>query len=85
MNIKPYYELFEEIYERVNADNEGNVAAYIPELAKIDPDKFGVYITPVDKNISYGIGFGDYQESFSIQSIVKVLSLVLAIKSGEKL
>ena len=85
MNIKPYYELFEEIYERVNADNEGNVAAYIPELAKIDPEKFGVYISTVDCDKSSCIGFGDYQESFSIQSIVKVLSLVLAIKSGEKL
>ena len=63
--------------------NHGNVATYIPELAKVDPNKFGVHITTID-NQHYSIG--DSNEKFSIQSIAKVLSLTLAYKvAGEKI
>jgi len=62
---------------------EGEVASYIPELAKVDPNKFGVHITTTD-NQHFSIG--DSNEKFSIQSIAKVLSLTLAYdKIGEKI
>jgi glutaminase len=55
--------------------DQGEVASYIPELAKINPDKYGVHICTVDgKNFS----IGDSQEKFSIQSITKVFSTSLA-------
>jgi len=61
----------------------GKVATYIPELAKVDPNKFGVHITTID-NQHFNIG--DADEKFSIQSISKVLSLTLAYKKiGEKI
>ncbi|UMB59571.1 glutaminase [Lutibacter sp. A80] len=61
----------------------GEVATYIPELAKVDPNKFGVHITTTD-NQHFSIG--DSNEKFSIQSIAKVLSLTLAYnKIGEKI
>lgn len=63
--------------------NEGAVATYIPELAKVDPDQFGVCLTTKtgDKYVC-----GDAQIKFSIQSIAKVLSLSLVLSEiGEKL
>ncbi len=53
----------------------GHVATTIPELANINPDKFGMYITTID-NIDYGVG--DFEEKFSIQSVSKALSVALA-------
>ena len=61
----------------------GKLATYIPELANVNPNKFGVHMTHID-GTHYGIG--DNQEKFSIQSIAKVLSLTLAVKFiGEKI
>lgn len=54
----------------------GAVATYIPELAKIKPDKLGMHLTSV---IGEEFHFGDSEERFSIQSITKVLSLALAL------
>jgi len=78
-----YNKLFEEINtELVEYGNIGEVASYIPELSKVNPNKFGVHITTIDNN---GYGFGDFEEKFSIQSIAKVFSLVAAyrVKGGE--
>lgn len=75
---KDYREIINEVYELIDGiDNIGEVACYIPELSKIDPDKFGVYLLTI-KNEGYGIG--DYSTKFSIQSISKVLSLSYAYK-----
>lgn len=70
--------LIKDIYEDITAlENKGAVADYIPELAKVDPERFGVHYTSIEGN---EIGIGDYQTKFSIQSIAKVLSLSLAYK-----
>jgi glutaminase len=52
--------------------DDGTSASYIPELAKIDETKFGVFIQPITKK---GCGVGDFNEKFSIQSIAKVFLL----------
>ncbi|MDO9418889.1 glutaminase [Pararhizobium sp.] len=60
---------------------EGKVADYIPELARIDPKRFGMAIVTVNGDIYTA---GDAQVPFSIQSISKVFTLTLALgKSGE--
>jgi len=65
-----------EIYQTIKKEkNKGEVAQYIPELAKVDPEKFGVYLSTIQNE---GFGAGDYETRFSIQSISKVLSLSLA-------
>lgn len=79
-----YQTLFSEIaVELKRIDDMGNVASYIPELRSVDPNKFGIHLATVD-NQNYSLG--DANERFSIQSIAKVLSLVLAFKiEDEKL
>ena len=71
-----YNKIFEEIYTELSKiENKGRVAGYIPELSKIDPNRFGVQLTTVkDEKFS----FGDSEVRFSIQSIAKVFSYVLA-------
>ena len=60
---------------------EGKVADYIPELAKVDPNQFGIAITTVDGKTYRA---GDTETHFSIQSISKVFMLTLALgKVGE--
>lgn len=79
-----YQGILNIIQDKVNASTiEGEVASYIPELAKINPDKLGMHLSSV---IGHGFCFGDSEERFSIQSISKVLSLTLALlKEGEKI
>ena len=54
----------------------GNVADYIPALACVDGAKLGIAISTVD---GQHFSAGDARERFSIQSISKVLSLVVAM------
>lgn len=61
----------------------GKVASYIPELAKIDPKKFGIVVVGNDGELAAA---GDSEVPFSIQSISKVFTLTLALgKIGDKL
>lgn len=55
--------------------DKGTVASYIPELAKVDKNKFGIHLID-DQGNEYTSG--DSEEAFSIQSISKVLSLARA-------
>ena len=56
---------------------DGNVAAYIPELAKADPNWFGIGLTTVD-GVSYESG--DTRLPFTIQSISKPLAYGLVLE-----
>ena len=61
----------------------GKVASYIPELAKIDPKRFGIVIVGNDGEVTSA---GDSEVPFSIQSISKVFTLTLALgKIGDRL
>ncbi|TNE53082.1 MAG: glutaminase [Bacteroidetes bacterium] len=71
-----YQRIIEDLYRTILREPDtGSVAAYIPELSAVDPDKFGIYLTTVENE---NFGTGDCHELFSIQSIAKVLSLSLA-------
>ena len=54
----------------------GEVATYIPELAKVDPDQFAICLATTDGHV-YEVG--DSRERFTIQSISKPLSYGLAL------
>ena len=71
-----YGETIERIYQQLLLEkNYGQVAGYIPELATVDSDKFGVCLINRENNC---FSAGDWQEQFSIQSIIKVITLSLA-------
>ncbi|RIJ37065.1 glutaminase [Pontibacter oryzae] len=80
MNFK---EIIEHVYHKVkNVEDTGKLPTYIPQLANVDTENFGVYISTTDQ-VNFGIG--NCYDKFSIQSIAKVLSLSLAYQLlGEK-
>mgnify|MGYP006195661293 FL=1 len=70
-----FQDILDSIYKEVNQiENTGKVADYIPELAKIDAEKFGISLIDCNQNV-YSVG--NASESFSIQSISKVLTTAL--------
>ncbi len=79
-----YNTILKDIFTAVKPfSHEGKVADYIPELAKVDPDKFGICLNTIDGDV-YAVG--DSAERFSIQSISKVFALAMALSvKGETL
>ncbi|MHD0316132.1 glutaminase A [Fusobacterium sp. THCT1E2] len=60
----------------------GTVASYIPELDKAKKDALGLYIIDVEGNEYFS---GDWDTKFTIQSISKIVTLMLAIlDNGEE-
>ena len=55
--------------------DKGKIATYIPELALVPSNKFGICLLDAEQGI-YGVG--DWEEAFSIQSISKVFTLAMA-------
>jgi glutaminase len=73
-----FEDLIQDVYQRIKEqDDKGEMASYIPELSKVNPKNFGVYISTINQG-SYGTG--NCYDKFSIQSIAKVLSLILAYR-----
>jgi glutaminase len=75
-NTMNYQTILDTLYNEVKSEaNIGEIAAYIPELAKVDADKFGIcLLTNADEQFKVG----DADEKFSIQSVSKIFSLSLA-------
>ncbi|AXS42736.1 glutaminase [Breoghania sp. L-A4] len=69
--------------EMAGRSERGTVAHYIPELACVDPARFGIAVMLADGT---QIAAGDCDEPFSIQSVSKVFTLTLALgKVGDGL
>ncbi|NBC07996.1 MAG: glutaminase [Bacteroidetes bacterium] len=79
-----YPEILTAIAKEVRAEQgKGQVADYIPALARVPGDKFGIALATLD---GQQFQLGDADEQFSIQSISKVFALALAYpKEGEQL
>lgn len=76
--MQDYQIILEEIHESLKkVENNGEVASYIPELAHIPKNKFGIHLQLITGE-NYAVG--DASEKFSIQSISKVLSLAKAFQ-----
>ena len=56
--------------------HEGRTATYIPELSKADPSLLGISIVSADGRAVTG---GDFNSLFTVQSISKVVTLMLAV------
>ncbi|WP_244930454.1 glutaminase [Nocardioides sp. W7] len=72
----PIPDYLNQVLDTCGADGSGELAAYIPELAEADPDRFALALATVDGTV-YGVG--DDEVEFSIQSISKPFAYALAL------
>ncbi|ANQ73643.1 glutaminase A [Rhodococcus sp. 008] len=69
-------DLITRVFDEVRSLDEGELADYIPELAAVAPDSFGICIATVD---GYVYEIGDSRIPFTIQSISKPFTYALAL------
>ena len=66
------------LHQRIAPLDEGAPASYIPELSRVDPDRFAIAAATVDGATE---GVGDLDHAFTIQSISKLLLYGLALET----
>ncbi len=69
--------VLEDLHQHYRSLNQGKLACYIPELAKADPNWFGICVVGVD---GQQFAVGDTEQLFTIQSISKVFVHGLALE-----
>ena len=67
----------EKLHQLQATTEAGQVASYIPELSKANPDWFGISVVTTDGQI---FNVGDTAQTFTIQSISKIFSYGLALE-----
>lgn len=73
----PLRETLRELHASIASVQEGSVADYIPELAKSDPNWFGISVVSID---GQSIDVGDFEQQFTIQSVSKPFVFGLALE-----
>jgi glutaminase len=73
----PLRETMLELHSRIRSIDDGAVANYIPELARANPDWFGISVVSID---GQSIDVGDFGQQFTIQSISKPFVFGLALE-----
>ena len=71
-----FSEKIEDIFEQVKNNTDGVVADYIPQLAKVDPEQFGVAICTID---GQQFSLGDNTTKFCVQSTCKPINYSIAL------
>ena len=66
----------EKIYSKINEIKSGANASYIPQLAQVNPEQFGISVTTVS---GQHLSIGDSDVPFCIQSCSKPLSYLMAL------
>jgi glutaminase len=77
----PIQDYLQELHNRHNSLCDGQVATYIPDLAKANPDWFGICLVTTEGHI-YEVG--DSQQHFTIQSISKPFVYGLALEDNNR-
>jgi len=73
----PIQAYLERVYDRHRDLVSGEVATYIPELGKADPEWFGIGLATTDGRV-YEVG--DSRQTFTIQSISKPITYGIALE-----
>jgi len=76
---KNFKEEINNIYDKIKNNINGNVADYIPQLAKVDSKLLGISITTIDGQI-YSKGDTDYH--LCVQSCSKPISYCIAVEEN---
>jgi glutaminase len=77
MPIDHIQTIVQSTYEKYRDIHEGEVATYIPELGKADPNHFGICLVTVSGQV---FSAGDCEHEFTIQSICKPFAFQLALE-----
>jgi glutaminase len=75
----PLQAYLEALHGKLLGYTEGEVASYIPELLRADPNWFGIAIATVDGHV-YQVG--DSRQEFTIQSVSKAFVYGLALEDN---
>lgn len=68
--------LVNALYDQYVSNNEGQVADYIPELARMPQDRFGIAVVCQDGEV---VTAGDADAPFTIQSVSKALTFAMLL------
>jgi len=71
-------ELVDGLHKKYSPKNDGEVATYIPELGKADPEDFGICVATADGSTFKA---GDTDRLFTIQSISKPFTFGMALEA----
>ena len=72
-----FIQLVDELVRRVTEFRDGEVASYIPQLARVDPEQLGVALCTIDGQVHR---WGDASVDFCVQSCCKPISYCLALE-----
>jgi glutaminase len=76
MDMDHFQSVIDQLYVKYQPLKRGEVATYIPELSKANPDAFGVCVVTSDGRVFEA---GDCDRAFTIQSISKPLTFGMAL------
>ena len=77
--MKDINTVLKKIYKKVKKIKKGKTASYIPELAKVNPNIYGISVCMTDGTM-YNIG--DFKKEVAIESVAKIFTLSLAIEEN---
>jgi glutaminase len=75
--IAEIQQVVQGVYEKYLNSHDGEVATYIPELAKANPEHFGICLVTVDGHVFRA---GDWEHEFTIQSMCKPFAFQMALE-----
>jgi glutaminase len=71
-----------QLYHQVLPNTKGEVADYIPQLSRVNPEHFGISICTVD---GQRFSIGDTERHFALQSVSKTINYAIALElNGEQ-
>ncbi len=76
-NFSAFVDQITDIFNNTKHNDSGKVADYIPQLARIDAEKYGISICSID---GQEFSIGDANEEFCVQSCSKPITYGLAIE-----
>lgn len=81
-DFKQFGQDIENIYEEVKTNDSGDVASYIPQLARVNPDLFAISVCTID---GQKLQLGAHRQYYCVQSVCKPLNYCIILEEhGEE-